>query len=177
MFDKLIELLITWWDALIPVYILQPYEEACVVHFGRMVEHATARNGLFRTGIHFKVPLASEVMTDNVVPGVCTFEPQVAMTKDGKSIVAKVILMWSIKNIVKAQLDVEEIDVVLPNVGESVVLNVLNRHTLDELYASRVALEDEMLKEMRKKAGRWGIKIHSLELTHLAEAYILRLVD
>jgi regulator of protease activity HflC (stomatin/prohibitin superfamily) len=177
MFDKLVDLLVQFWDSFIPVVIVEPFEECVCVHFGSRIDVYTSDNGLFRTGIHFKVPFLAQAHTDNIVPGVATFEPQVAMTKDGRPLVAKVIMLWSIKDITKAQLEVEDIDHALSNAGESVVFNVLNRHTIEELYTDRDKIEREMLIAIRRRAGKWGIKVHSIEFTHAAEAYILRLVD
>jgi regulator of protease activity HflC (stomatin/prohibitin superfamily) len=177
MLNKLIDLLIELWEVLNPVFILQPYEQSAVVHFGSIVDVYTGKNGLFGTGVHFKIPLVCELHTDNVVPAVIAFEPQVIMSKDGRPLVVKVVLLWSIKDIKKAQLDIEEVDVMLANGGESVVLKVVNGHTLEEIYQQREKLEKEMLKDIRRRCGKWGIKVHSIEFTHLAEGYILRLVD
>jgi regulator of protease activity HflC (stomatin/prohibitin superfamily) len=164
-------MLISIWESLIPWCIVKQYEAGCILRFGKF-------NRTVGPGIHLMWPFNIEdYVVDNVVPAIAMFEPQVAMTADKRPVVAKVITLWSIKDVRKALMEVEDVDTVLANAGEALCFDVLVHHTLDELVSKKDEIEREMLQQMRRKASNWGIKIHTVNFTHLAEAYLLRLVD
>jgi len=56
MFDKLIDLLTSWWNYIIPAVIVPSYEQAVLLRNGKFKK-------VLEPGFHAKLPIFDEVMS------------------------------------------------------------------------------------------------------------------
>ena len=69
MFDKLIEVLIEWWNHILPFIIIRDYEQAVLLRFGKF-------NKVLLPGIHFKIPFFDEAIDQHVVVTTLSLDAQ-----------------------------------------------------------------------------------------------------
>lgn len=111
MFDKLIDVLLSFLHLFRFWTIVSEYERAIVLRLGKFHRR-------LEPGWHPLIPFNIEhVLSDNVVPATKVLPPQSLTTKDNKSIVISAIVIWRIVDIKKLLLEVEG--------GEAVVLDIV----------------------------------------------------
>lgn len=169
MLDRLIDLLLQWVSFFVPFTVVDQFEEAVVLRFGRFHRE-------LEPGFHWLIPFEVErVIADNVVPRTLNLGAQSLTTKDGAQIVLGVILTARIHDIRKAILEVENVDAAVQDSCYAEVARVVHEHTWEELQAE--SINDELLRACRKRAFSYGVEIMRTQLSDLARCKSLRLIQ
>lgn len=173
---KLLELMIEMWDAFIPVFVVDSYEEAVVLRLGggklrspkgRPYSRAVGpTDGLFRTGLHLKWPLAERVISMNVVPAIDSYPNQCFRSKDGTTYLTAVHILWRVEDPVVFTLDIESASDVLSDAAAGITRRLIAQMTDEELQEER--FEAELTTRTRNRTKRFGVYIEQTYVSELA---------
>jgi len=165
MFEAIKELLVLLWDEIKIAYIINEYEGAVLLRYGKYKRTDEA-------GLHWKCPFIDEVLTTNIV--VTTTQPpsQSLMTKDNHNVVLSTVIKYEIKDVKPYLLEVEDSDDVLMDVTMAAVRQVIVDKNLSEINT----IDKEIKYIVRKEVGKYGFKIHRVTLTDVAPMKTIRLM-
>lgn len=169
MLDRLIDLLIQCVGWFVPFCVIDDFEKAIVLRFGRY--HRT-----LEPGFHWLVPLEVErVISDNVVPRLLNLGAQSLTTQDGHQVVIGAIVTARIHDIKKSILDVENVDAAVQDSCYAEIASVVHAHTWDEMQAE--GINEELRIACRKRAFGYGVEIMRVQASDLARCKTLRLIQ
>jgi regulator of protease activity HflC (stomatin/prohibitin superfamily) len=168
MFDRLIDLISDWIEKIIPFFIVMEYEEAVVLRFGKF--HKVAKPGL-----HFRIPIVDEFMTNHVVVTTLSLPPQSLYTKDKQNIVVKGVIKYRIADVQTFLLEVYDAQDALSDMTQSIIKNVVMDKSLEECIDTEI--DNLLSKKARVEAKKWGVEIQQVTLTDLAPIRSFRLIN
>jgi regulator of protease activity HflC (stomatin/prohibitin superfamily) len=168
MFDKLVELLISWWIEIKPIVIIRDYEEAVLLRFGIFKR-------VLKPGLHLKIPFFDEVIDQHVVITTLSLDAQSLYTKDKQNIVVKGVIKYRIADVKIFLLEVWDAQDALSDMSSSIIKNVIMSMTLDECTDSE--MDNILTKKVRVEAKKWGVEVQQVTLTDLAPIRSFRLIN
>jgi membrane protease subunit HflK len=165
--DRLIDLILQSLSFLVPFAVVDQYEEAIVLRFGKFHRQ-------LEPGFHWIWPLRVErVILDNVVPRTVNLGAQSLTTLDGKSIVVAGVVTARIRDVKKATLEVESVDHAL----RDSCYGAIGMHVSGNTWAHLCTEEssEALSKACLKLAWRYGIEIEKVQLSDLTYSKSLAL--
>jgi regulator of protease activity HflC (stomatin/prohibitin superfamily) len=144
------------------------YEEAVVLRFGKF--HKVAKPGL-----HFRIPIVDEFMTNHVVVTTLSLPPQSLYTKDKQNIVVKGVIKYRIADVQTFLLEVYDAQDALSDMTQSIIKNVVMDKSLEECIDTEI--DNLLSKKARVEAKKWGVEIQQVTLTDLAPIRSFRLIN
>ena len=169
MFDRLIDFLVSILGLFAFWTVIDPFELGIVLRLGRY-------SRTIEPGFHFVMPLGfEEVLSENVVPTTTNLNEQVLTCSDGVAVVAATMVRWSISDVRKTLLEVEDADEVLEDTCYGQTTKVIAALPWSQL-SDISAIETTLLAAMRRRSHQWGIKVHEVSFTDLAKVKVLRVV-
>ena len=168
MFDKLIEVLIEWWNHILPFIIIRDYEQAVLLRFGKF-------NKVLLPGIHFKIPFFDEAIDQHVVVTTLSLDAQSLYTLDKQNIVVKGLVKYKIADVKIFLLEVYDAQDALSDMSQSIIKNIIMSMTLEECTDSE--LDNILTKKVRVEARKWGVEVQQVTLTDLAPIRSYRLIN
>lgn len=177
MFDKLVDLLITWMKLFFFTFVLHNYERGIVLRFGKFVKEVGP-------GIHFKWPFdVDEVFWGSVTPNVTHLDPQSLTTKDDVTVVVSVMVTFQIEDIRKVFLDFHSAGAVIQDATYGVVSDFVMKRTWPELRnageveeVKEIDIENEVTKRARRRAKKFGVDIIRVQFQDLTKSRSMRLM-
>lgn len=167
MLDRLIDLLLQWISFFVPFVVIDQFEQAVVLRFGKF-------NRELDPGFHWIIPFDIErVIADNVVPRTVNLGAQSLTTRDGRQVVVGGVVTAQIRDIRKATLEVEGVDHALQDSCYGAIGALVASRSWDDVQ--REDFSDELTKSCRRQAWRFGIEILRVQLSDLSLAKTLRL--
>jgi regulator of protease activity HflC (stomatin/prohibitin superfamily) len=168
MFDRLLDLLIQMWGQLKPAFIVDVYQLAGVLRFGKY--HRSVEPGL-----HWKIPFAER--TIEVISCVTTVRlpAQPLTTKDNVTVTVGSILKYQIVDAEPYITGIfDQHDVLI-----DVTMGAIRRHIAAANYEDLLANlpEDSVLKAVRAEVNRYGFKVHNLTFTAFTKARPIMLIS
>ena len=152
---------------LLPVRVVMEYERAIVFRLGRVHRE-------LGPGIHPIWPLGIEHLTaDNVVTTTTVLPPMSLTTADARNIVASPVLTWKIRDVRKLIVEVEGRDTVLVDSASGIIAAAVASTEWTRIASPDFA--DSLLREIRKRAFRYGIEVERVGFQSLAACESLRL--
>jgi regulator of protease activity HflC (stomatin/prohibitin superfamily) len=168
MFDKLVELLTSWWIELKPLVIVRDYEEAVLLRFGKFKK-------VLKPGLHFKIPMFDEVIDQHVVVTTLSLDAQSLYTRDKHNIVVKGLVKYKIADVKTFLLEVYDAQDAISDMSQSIIKNVIMPLTLEE--CTDMELDNTLTKKVRVEARKWGVEVQQVTLTDLAPIRSIRLIN
>lgn len=168
MFDKLIDVLIEWWNQILPFIIIRDYEQAVLLRFG--IFHS-----VLLPGIHFKIPFFDEVIDQHVVITTLSLDAQSLYTLDKQNIVVKGVIKYKIADVKIFLLEVFDAQDALSDMSQSIIKNVIMSMTMEECTDSE--LDNTLTKKVRVEAKKWGVEVQQVTLTDLAPIRSYRFIN
>lgn len=159
MLNKLIDVILQFLSQLMPVFIVKPYEEAVQLWMGSLQRSVGC-------GWYFKVPFLHQVECASVVTDVAVFQPQYVTTLDDKTVAFKLALTYSVKDVKKFMLEVEDAETSLADTAIGTVADLFSSATWDEIR--KRAWEPDLRALLRRRAGEFGIRISRVQFATLA---------
>lgn len=143
-------------------------------------EGVLLRRGKFKRvvgpGIAWHLPFEiDELHCMNVKPGAMELDEQVLTTADGKSIVISVNLMWSIFDIKRATIDVEDASDTLGDLALGDVQESVEATEWDEIRSK--AWKRALKRTIQQQAREFGITVKRVKIANLATTKTIRLVQ
>ncbi len=166
MLDRLIDLLVSCWNAIRPVLVVDDDERAVLLWLGRF-------SRVLEPGMHWVCPLAHTGRKCKVVQGTMRLHEQSLTTADGKDLTASPIVTARIAEPRKYLLDMDGSsaidDVTYGAVAEWVHKNTL-AHVLDP------ANWRELTTKVRQAADDYGVQIVRVRFGDLVRSRQIRLL-
>ena len=166
MFDKLITLLQEFWQQLSPIFIVNIWENALHLRFGKF-------HDIKGPGLHFKIPFFDSTWHQTIVTQSIHLHPQSITSADYRNIVVRAIVRYDICDtfLFLTQL-AHPTDVMIDTTG-SMIREIIEERNWDDL----VDIENELTEKIGAKLKQWGINIERVTLTDLAEIDSIRLIS
>ena len=166
MLDRLIDVLLGIWHALLPFKVVRPWEKGCLLRLGKFVR-------VLEPGFHWIWPLhIDEVWDDAVVPRTHKFT-DATTTKDGREIGYTAVVTFQVADIEKATLRVHEVMDAVTDTCQGVVGVTLSNWTWEGILHGEAS--EELTKNCRAKGWKWGIEIISVQLAGVCRVKNIRL--
>lgn len=157
MFDKLIELFMTFIEAFRFGVIIDQYQQGVVLRLGKYVRR-------LEPGFHWLIPFYIERAIEvNVVDRTWNLGKQGLTTADGKAIVVTAIVTNRIRDAVKAVCNVERPDDAIRDLCYSNIGALVRQNTWEQISAPD--FEDQLLRACRRNAFKYGMEISAVQLS------------
>ena len=151
------------------ITFLDEWEEGIVLQAGKYRRTVTA-------GWWLHCPLGiDEIHVMNVKPDAMELDEQVLTTQDDYSIIIKVVLMWSIFDIKKCTLDVEDAADTLQQIAVGYVHDLVEETEWDDIRIK--AFRNALKLSIQKQARKFGITVSQVKLQDLALTKVFRLIQ
>ncbi len=185
MFDRLIDLIVTWIKLLFFGFTLQSYQRGVVLRFGKF-------HRFVGSGFHFKWPLdIEECHYVNVTVETMMVGPQSLTTKDDKSIVVSAVVTFRVNEIEsevkKYLLEIEGAQQVIEDTVYGSVASFVMDHTWDQLRSvtpvpsgdkeKLLDSDNEITKVVRRLAKQYGVEIMNVKLADCTRSRSIRLMQ
>lgn len=165
--NALIELLTRFFNEIWPFAVVEPWEASLRVRAGKWYKAVGP-------GLHFKLPLLDNFHTLNVVPRVVNLPHQSVKTLDGKNLAVSGALAYSISNVVKVLVEVDDHDDSLVNLAMGLLADFIANHITEE--CTHDAIQRTVTEALQESAEQWGVDVTHLYLTDLVDARAIRLL-
>lgn len=161
------------FDKLLSVFpcilILAPYEAGIRITFGK---RCTAKS----SGWYLYWPLIQRMIWMEIQTQVVDLRTQSVRTQDNHDIIISGAIQYSIKDIEKAIVNVQDVDKSLETLSLGIILDFVRGKSLKDCQDLDV-LRLEILKGLKDAAKGWGLKIEKIFITDLGRTRNLRLLS
>lgn len=166
MFDKLIDLIVTFIHDFLPFKIVNQWEEG--VHL---------RNGKFKRvvkpGLNFKVSFFDTIITTPVITQTVNLRSQTVTSKDEKSIVLSSIVRYHVHDVEKFLLGVMHANDVLVDTTQGIIRDIVEDTDWNDL----VDLTNKVTPTVNEQVNKWGITIELVSFPDLGEIITYRIIN
>lgn len=170
MFDKLIDILLQFIQAFQFLAIVDQYERGIVLRLGKFHRR-------IGPGIHWVIPgYIEEVLTHEIVLSVRNLGAQTLQTLDNKKIVIGSMVTYTVSDVKKVLLRVEEAETVLENLMYGAITELVLANKFEDIKDAGFFIAS-LLERVTYEAKKLGLKIKQIALTDLAEVRTLRLIQ
>ena len=166
MFDKLIQLIQQFGHAMSPVFIVDMWEKALVLRFGKFED-------IKDPGLHWKIPFVDSVWHQTIVTQSIHLHPQSITSLDYKNIVVRAIVRYDIKDCYLFLTKLAHPTDVLVDTTGAMIREIIEERNWEDL----VDIEVELTEKIGRKVAEWGICIEKVTLTDLAEINSVRVIS
>lgn len=147
---------------------IDEWEEGVLLRRGKFVRTV-------QPGIAWHLPLTIDAITVmNVKPDSMQLAEQVLTTRDGCKIVISVNMLWSIFDIKKCVIDVDNAAATLQDIALGYVHDLVEDTDLYEI--STKAFRSELKRRIQKQARKFGIAVSTVKIANFAETRVYRLI-
>lgn len=126
-------------------------------------------------GWYLIFPLIQKVIYITVTPQVEDLRAQSIMTSDGFSMAVSGAVEYSIRDAVKAILNVQDYDRSLKNLSLGAIVDYVTTHTLEQCKNVE-EIKNVVRKALRLHVNDWGIKLINVYITDLDKHRAIRLM-
>ena len=166
MFDKLIDFLLRFWFDLMPMTVIDQWEEGVLLRFGRFVK-------VVKPGLVWKIPFADAVWKHTVITQSIDIPPQSVTTADNKNVVVKGIIRFTISDIKLFLTTITEPKDVLTDTTGGMIRGIIENTKWTDI----VDIDKKLTAEVGKFVKKWGIKVEKVTLTDLQIANSIRIIQ
>lgn len=166
---KLLEYIVQFIELFYFIRVINSWEVSVVLRLGRY--HRT-----LRPGWHFVIPLHIETLTTEwTVPQCKVLPSQNLTTADGKSVLVTPVITWSCSDAKRMLLKVGGHETVLLDSSCGVVARLVSAAAWAQLNSEPFVAG--LTRAVRRRAKRWGIKVHEVQLSDVTLSRTFRLVS
>lgn len=167
MFEKLIELLQSSLEAILPFVVMADYQEGVLLRLGRF-------HRKLGPGLHWKIPCNFDtVLHDDVKPRTERLSGLSTTTTDNKSIGFDAVITYQISDVKKALLEVHDLKDAVADTCAGVIGTELSNKEWSAIRNGEVA--EHLTAVCRKRGWKWGIEVISVQLMGVALVKNLRI--
>lgn len=168
MFERLLDLLVQAWTGLKPFFVVDVFEKAGVLRFGKY--HRSAE-----PGIHWKIPFVDVPLELTACVTTVRLPTQYLTTKDDVQVALAAIVKYEVKDVRPYITGIFDQHDVLCDV----TMGAIRKHTAETEYAELVANppEAKVATAVRRAANRYGFEIHDVTFTSFTKARPLMLIS
>ena len=166
MFDKLIELIVTFIHDVLPFKIVNQWEEGVHLRFGKFLR-------VVKPGLRWKLSFFDTILTTPVITQTVNLKPQTVTSLDEKSVVLSSIVRYHIEDVEKFLLGVMHANDVLVDTTQGTIRDVVENTHWDNL----VDLTNIVTPEVNKQVEEWGIIVEQISFPDLGEIKTYRIMS
>lgn len=171
-FGDLITQWAAWLRQLVPIKIVNVYEQGVRFRNGNPTGLLTSENGLRGGGMHFFWPCIGEIITKTVTLRVNECQLQSLPTADGVDATVSIGLRWTIRDLLLMWTKVHDGEATVTDVVSGAAGQVIPTLDWADLPTK---LGPAIEAAVRKGTRGWGVEIHAVYIMNLAKAPGLRL--
>lgn len=169
MFDRLIDIVVSFWESLLPFTVIRQFEQGVILRLGRF-------NRVVGPGFHWVIPFIEAYMKDTVVTRTHWSVEQTARTSDGQLVSIRTIITWHISDVRKALLECDGVDDAIRDTYVAAIGDAVSGNDFESLNSRRFV--NKLLKDCQRKAERYGVTVESIHISDLIPCNAaIRLVD
>lgn len=168
MFDKIFDAIILCWERLSPLEILHVYQLGVVLRFG--VYHRSVGPGL-----HWKWPIAEEVITEVTVLTTMRLPTQTLTTSDDIQVEVGTMVKYEINDMKEFVSKVWDQKDVLGDTTMGAIQAQVASMTYADLRTAAASGADKVLKAVRAEVNKYGFTVKKITFTDIGRTRSLRL--
>lgn len=165
MFDKLIEVIITFIHDILPFKIVDQWEEGVHLRFGKFKRTV-------KPGLRWKISFFDQIITTPVITQTVNLKPQTVTSLDDKSIVLSSIVRYHIHDVQKFLLGVMHANDVLVDTTQGIIRDMVENTYWEEL----VDLTNIVTPEVNNQVNKWGITVELISFPDLGQVPTYRII-
>lgn len=165
MFDKLIDLIVTFIHDILPFKIVDQWEEGVHLRFGKFKK-------VVKPGLRGKISFFDQIITTPVITQTVNLSPQTLTTLDEKSIVLTSIVRYHIHDVEKFLLGVMHANDVLIDTTQGIIRDMVENTKWEEL----IDLTNIVTPEVNTEVSKWGITIEQVSFPDLGQIVTYRII-
>lgn len=169
MFDKLIELIKTYIEHLLPFAIIYQFQKGVRMRFGRVVGKQ------LMPGIYLKIPIFDVIMTDKAVETTMTLPAQSILTDDGIEVVVKGVVGYVVVDMKKFFCNVWDTRDAISDKACIVIKEFIAGNDMD--VCSCPDFDGLLTVHTQKRVRQYGIKVLYVALTDITKSRSYRLFN
>lgn len=166
MFDKLIDLIVTFINDILPFKIVDQWEEGVHLSTGKFKR-------VVKPGLNFKVPFFDQIITTPVITQTVNLKPQTVTSEDDKSVVLSSIVRYHIHDVEKFLLGVMHANDVLVDTTQGIIRDMVEGCKWNDLYD----LGSVVTPEVNVQVAKWGITVEQISFPDLGEIKTYRIMS
>lgn len=167
MLDRVLDFIAASWNLLRPVLVVSDFEGGVILRFGRF-------NREIAPGLHWKLPLAENAIVTSTVTTTMALRPQTLTTKDDLTIVVSAIVKYHIADVRAYLLDIWDSADVINDLTLGAIREIVA--CVDYVDLQGHPIEEQVLKNIKGDASRYGVDIHKVTFSDLGKVRSLRLI-
>ncbi len=140
--------------------ILREYERGVVFLLGRFYR-------VKGPGLVILVPMVQQMVRVDLRTFVMDVPTQDVISKDNVSVKVNAVVYYRVLDAQRAVINVENYSEATSQLAQTTLRSVLGKHELDEMLASRDALNNDIQDILDAQTEAWGIKVANVEIKHV----------
>jgi regulator of protease activity HflC (stomatin/prohibitin superfamily) len=140
--------------------ILREYERAVVFLLGRF-------DKIKGPGLIIIIPFIQQMVRVDLRTVVMDVPSQDVISRDNVSVRVNAVIYFRVIDAQKAIINVEDYLQATSQLAQTTLRSVLGQHELDEMLASREALNIDIQEILDARTDGWGIKVSNVEIKHI----------
>jgi membrane protease subunit HflK len=156
MFDKLIDLIVTFIHDILPWKIVDQWEKGVHLRTGNFLK-------VVNPGLNWKIPFFDQILATPVITQTVNLSPQTVTSVDDKSVVLSSIVRYHIHDVEKFLLGVMHANDVLVDTTQGIIRDVVEGSKWTDLYE----LGSVVTPEVNEQVEKWGITVEQVSFPDL----------
>lgn len=165
MFDKLIDLIVTFIHDILPFKIVDQWEQGVHLRTGKFLK-------VVYPGLNWKIPFFDQILTTPVITQTVNLKPQTVTSLDEKSVVLTSIVRYHIVDVQKFLLGVMHANDALVDTTQGIIRDVVEGCNWTDLYD----LSSVVIPEVNQFVDKWGIRVEQVSFPDLGEIKTYRII-
>jgi regulator of protease activity HflC (stomatin/prohibitin superfamily) len=165
MFDKFIDLCVTFIYDILPFKIVDQWEMGVHLRTGKFFKVVTP-------GLNWKIPFFDKIWVTPVITQTVNLSPQTLTTADDRSIVLTSIVRYHVFNVQSFLLNVMHANDVLVDMTQGIIRDIVETTNWNDL----VDLTDIVTPAVNDEVIKWGIKVEAVKFPDLGEIKTYRII-
>lgn len=165
MFDKLIDLLVTFIHDILPWKIVDQWEKGVHLRTGKFLK-------VVEPGLNWKLPFFDQIITTPVITQTVNLKPQTVTSLDEKSVVLTSIVRYHIVDVEKFLLGVMHANDVLIDTTQGIIRDIVEGTNWEDLFD----LSNIVRPEVNEQVENWGITVEQVSFPDLGQIVTYRVM-
>jgi regulator of protease activity HflC (stomatin/prohibitin superfamily) len=145
---------------LMSVKVLNEYERGVIFRLGRII-------GAKGPGLIILIPILDRMVTVDTRTVTMDVPPQDAISRDNVTIKVNAVIYFRVVDPNRAVVEVENYLLATSKLAQTTLRSVLGQVELDELLASRDAINHKLQTILDQQTGPWGVKVANVEVKQI----------
>ena len=165
MFDKFIDLCVTFIHDILPFKIVDQWEQGVHLRTGKF-------HRIVYAGLNWKIPFFDKIWVTPVITQTVNLSPQTLTTLDERSVVLTSIVRYHVFNVQSFLLNVMHANDVLVDMTQGIIRDIVETTNWNDL----VELTDIVTPAVNDEVTKWGIKVEAVKFPDLGEIKTYRII-